>query len=121
MRTINHNVKVLRKHSGLSALKFAKKFGVNQGNIESYEQDRGTPSAEMCNKLCNFFSITMDQLTSQKLTPEDLIVTGRTESVIETRLNAALKEIELLGKTMAAKDEIIALQKELLASYRHQK
>lgn len=104
MKQVALNIKLLREHTGLSTAKFAALFKLTKPNIESYEQDRGTPSAIAANRICTYFNITIDQLFHQKLTREDLQVTGRIQSIAEVKLEAALEKIKLL-------EEIIRIQK----------
>lgn len=97
---LSSNIKVLMKHSELTAKGFADKFKVSQGAIESYAGGRNKPKLELIEKLCNYYGITQAQLLKQKLTEEDLKVTGAIESVTEVRLNAANKIIELQDNTI---------------------
>lgn len=106
---ISNNIKVLMKFSGFSAQDFADKFEVKRGTIESYVQGRATPKPELVQRICNYYGITQDQLLKQKLTSEDLKVTGRVNSVTEVRLAEALKQIALLEEMNKDKAELIEL------------
>lgn len=106
---LSSNIKVLMKHSELTAKGFADKFKVSQGAIESYAGGRNKPKLELIEKICNYYGITQAQLLKQKLTTEDLKVTGAIESVTEVRLKAALREVELLKQAIKDKDRIIEL------------
>lgn len=112
MNLIANNMKLLRKHTGLNQEKFAAKFKTTRANINFYEGGKAKSlPADLVERLTNYFKITNAQLLKQKLTAEDLKPTGRIESVIEVRLESALRENELLKGIIADKDEIISLLK----------
>jgi transcriptional regulator with XRE-family HTH domain len=111
MRIVSKNIKLLREFTGLTAEKFGAKFKLTKGNIESYEQDRGAPDALAADRICKYFNLTVDQLFNQKLTPEDLEVTGMVESVTEVKLRSALKEIKHLKARLEDKEAIIELMR----------
>lgn len=115
MNYTNQNIKFLREYLKETQTGFAKRFGVTRAMISSYELHTARkPDTEFMLRICNYFNITIEQLSKQKLTESDLAVTGRTGSVTEVRLEEALKRIDLLEKACADKDEIIALQKKLM-------
>jgi transcriptional regulator with XRE-family HTH domain len=97
---LSSNIKVLMKHSELTAKGFADKFKVTQGAVESYAGGRNKPKLELIEKICNYYGISQQQLLKQRLTPEDLKVTGQVESVTEVKLKAALREIKLLKQVI---------------------
>ncbi len=109
--TIAHNVSMLRDFLNLKNEPFAVKFGVKRGAIESYTQGRVKPKVEFTQALCNYFGILPEQLMNQKLTEEDLKVTGSARTITEVKLEEALKQIELLKSALADKEEIITLLK----------
>lgn len=106
---ISANLKLLMKRMGFTNEQFADKFQVKRGVIESYTAGRAMPKAELTQRICNYFGITQDQLLKQKLTIEDLQVTGRIKSVTEVQLEEAHKRIELLGNTVKDLRKMIAL------------
>lgn len=106
---ISSNFKLLMSHLGLNQQGFADKFKASRGIIETYAQGKVKPKAEIIQRICNYFSITQDQLLKQRLTAEDLQVTGRIKSVTEVQLEEAYKRIELLENTIKDKEKIIEL------------
>lgn len=106
---LSSNIKVLMKHSELTAKGFADKFKVSQGAIESYAGGRNKPKLDLIEKICNYYGLTQAQLLKQKLTEQDLMVSGSVESVSDVKLNAALREVELLKQAVKDKDRIIEL------------
>lgn len=110
MKAIQHNIKTLREHTGLTAVKFAAVFNTTKSNIESYEQGRASPGAELSNRICIYFNITIEQLFNQKITSEDLKITGRIQSIAEVKLEAANEKNKLLEQTIRDLREIIRLQ-----------
>ncbi len=110
MNPVQNNIKVLREHLKLSQEAFGKKFKCTRAQISSYEGGMAQKlPAALVEKLCTFFSITNEQLTKQKLTAEDLKVTGRIESVTEIKLESALRENQLLRNLLSDKEKIIRL------------
>ena len=77
-----------------------EKLGASRGAIESYAEGRNKPKVDIANRAANYFNLTTDQVLNQKLTAEDLQVTGRTGTIAEVKLQAANREIELLKQTV---------------------
>ena len=96
---LKNRLKVARAEKQINQSNLAKIVGVSRqtiSNIETYEQGRGSPGAELSNRICIYFGITIEQLFNQKLTPEDLAVTGRIRSIAEVEVESVMRENELL-------------------------
>ena len=61
-KTINMNIKELRKKHGLTQEKFAEKVGLTPQGVSNIERNKYLPSAESINKICEEFDITPDVL-----------------------------------------------------------
>jgi transcriptional regulator with XRE-family HTH domain len=61
------NLRNLRKRMNLSQEQFAKRIGLNRGNIASYE--KGTAEPKICNllKMANLFGVSILDLTARDL------------------------------------------------------
>jgi transcriptional regulator with XRE-family HTH domain len=101
------NFKVIKEHLGKNAEELGKLFGVKRTSVENYL--RGYEAKPpVIQKICNYLSITQDQLLSQKLTPEDFNMTGRVQSITEVKLESALRENKLLRDTIKDLRRIIS-------------
>ena len=65
------NLRALRKMCCLSQEELAQHLGLNRGNISSYEN--GSAEPKLCNlmKISAFFSLSMGDLTMEKITCKD--------------------------------------------------
>ena len=56
------NLKILRKHEGLTREQFAERLGVSKNIIYTYESEKSVPSTTILLKICNEFHVTPNQL-----------------------------------------------------------
>jgi transcriptional regulator with XRE-family HTH domain len=108
MNPIANNMKLLRELEGLTQEAMAAKFKTTRPNINVYESGKAKSlPAALVERITTYYGITNKQLLNQRLTKEDLKPTGRIESVIEVKLEYALRENELLKKAVVDKEKII--------------
>lgn len=88
--TIGDRLKKLRKESGLSQRKLAKKMGLTQTLISAYELDKRGLSAEMVARFALTFGVTTDEIIGLKSN-------GKKKLIPNLRLMKRLKEIEKLS------------------------
>ncbi|UKJ05787.1 XRE family transcriptional regulator [Solitalea lacus] len=68
MGTISQNLKYLRKKQGLTQQQLADNLEVKRAVIGAYEEDRAEPKTELLLKMANLFSISVDELISERIT-----------------------------------------------------
>lgn len=56
------NLKILRKHEGLTREQFAERLGVSKNIIYTYESEKSVPSTTTLLKICNEFHVTLNRL-----------------------------------------------------------
>ena len=56
-----------RKARNISQEKLAKAIGITQAQISYYEKDINEPSISICERLANFYGITLDELIGHEL------------------------------------------------------
>lgn len=61
------NLKYLRKEHNLSQEEFARKIGLNRGNIASYEKGIAEPNMKNLSRIGNFFNIELSELIEEDL------------------------------------------------------
>lgn len=59
MNNIASNLRFLRKLAGLSQEQFAKKVGMNRGNIASYEKGNAEPNIEKLQRIVKYFDVSL--------------------------------------------------------------
>ena len=62
-----HNIKVLRKRTGLTQEKFSSMLGVSRAALGSYEEARALVPVDILSKLSTMFAMSIDQLVKEKL------------------------------------------------------
>lgn len=77
MSILSKNLRYLRKLSGLSQEAFAKKVGLNRGNIASYEKAAAEPSIENLLKITRFLNIDLVDFLDKNL--EEVQIQNRIE------------------------------------------
>ena len=63
--TIGENMRMWREERGFSLKEVETRTGINNGNLSRYERDLNFPSIELCIKLADLYSITLDELTGR--------------------------------------------------------
>jgi Predicted transcription factor, homolog of eukaryotic MBF1 len=66
-KTIGHNLSELRKKKGLTQAELAEKLNYSDKAISKWEHGDAMPSIENLITICKFYSITLDQLTSDNI------------------------------------------------------
>lgn len=64
------NLKKYRKHHGFTQLALSKKINISRQAYSNYETGKRSPDAEVMDKLCTLYSITLDQLVRQPFSAE---------------------------------------------------
>lgn len=63
--TLGANMRMWREERGLTLKEVELRTGIDNGNLSRYERDLNFPSIELCIKLANLYSITLDELTGR--------------------------------------------------------
>ncbi len=58
-------MRMWREERGLTLKEVELRTGIDNGNLSRYERDLNFPSIELCIKLANLYSITLDELTGR--------------------------------------------------------
>lgn len=61
--TLGKTLKKLRSQKDLSQYEVAEKLGIKRGRYNSWENDIAKPRFEMLNAICEFYNISMNELT----------------------------------------------------------
>lgn len=62
---IGQNLMLLRKNKKLTQLELAEKFNYSDKSISKWEKGESLPSIEVLKQLANFYSVSLDDLTSE--------------------------------------------------------
>lgn len=68
MDHFSENLRYLRTQKKLSQDKLAEQVGATRGMIDSYERTSARPKAEIANKICKYFNVTIDDIYNKDLT-----------------------------------------------------
>lgn len=60
--TFGQRLKQLREENGISQIAFANQFGINEEEINAFENDEAMPSAEILLKLSSLYNRSVDEL-----------------------------------------------------------
>lgn len=66
MPTFGERLKYLRKSKGLSQVEMARRFGVGQSTVSSWEQNGKEPDHERLKDLADFFQVSLDYLLGRE-------------------------------------------------------
>jgi len=69
----SHNLKILRKRSGLSLVALAAKIGCGKSVLGQYEHGKSKPSMSNLIEISRYFGITVSDLTEKRL--DDRVIT----------------------------------------------
>lgn len=110
MTIFSKNIVFLRNKDGLSQQEFAKKIGVNRGNIDSYER-KAYPKPEILVKIANFFGIHLEILLTKNITDSNynLLVRERKVSQYVDNIEDAELESEILSSPKFRKSIFLEL------------
>ena len=56
------NLKILRKHEGLTREQFAERLGISKNMVYLYESEKSVPAMETFLKICNELHVTPNRL-----------------------------------------------------------
>lgn len=74
MNNFAKNLKFLRKEHHLSQEEFAKKIGLNRGNIASYEKGSAEPNMVNLSKIGKYFNIDLNELIEEDITLRSSVI-----------------------------------------------
>lgn len=66
-KIVGSNLTALRKSAGMKQIEIAKKFNFSDKTISKWESGESLPSLDVLVKLCEFYGITLNDLTSESL------------------------------------------------------
>lgn len=66
-KIVGNNLTALRKSAGMKQIEIAKKFNFSDKTISKWESGESLPSLDVLVKLCEFYGITLNDLTSESL------------------------------------------------------
>lgn len=72
-KIVGTNLTNLRKANNMKQIEIAKKFNFSDKTISKWESGESLPSLEVLVKLCDFYGITMNDLTSEDFVPGQTI------------------------------------------------
>lgn len=109
---IGLNIKYLCENNFLSQDEFGLKFGLKKSVIGTYVRGISHPKIDLLQKICEEFSLTLDELINQDLYLKNKGYTSVTHDKAEEPGNEAYSvEKEALLKTIEAQKETIAAMK----------
>lgn len=79
---VGQNLLLLRKNSKLTQLELAEKFNYSDKSISKWEKGESLPSIEVLKQLANFYSVSLDDLTSEFF---DINTESKSEQVEERK------------------------------------
>ena len=68
---LTDNLKKYRKYHGFTQRVLAKKINISRQAYSNYETGKRSPDAEVLDKLCDIYSISLDQLVRQPFSVEN--------------------------------------------------
>ncbi len=71
-KIIGKNLLLLRKHAKLTQLELAEKFSYSDKSISKWETGESLPSVETLYDLCVFYGVTLDALTKEDLSVDEI-------------------------------------------------
>lgn len=98
--SLGKRLKMIREENGLTQEQLAKKIGLSQRTVSSYECDRNVPDMNTYKKLCDIYDCTIGYLTGTKehdandITIEDIMHKLATLTIEE--LDRIQEHIEVL-------------------------
>lgn len=72
-KIVGTNLTNLRKANNMKQIEIAKKFNFSDKTISKWESGESLPSLEVLVKLCEFYGITMNDLTNENFVPGQTI------------------------------------------------
>lgn len=65
------NLKKYRKYHGFTQKVLSKKINISRQAYSNYETGKRSPDAEVLDRLCDLYSVSLDQLVRQPFSPEN--------------------------------------------------
>lgn len=112
---IGLNIKYLCDKNLLSQKEFGDLFGITQAGINTYTSGRSNPSVENIQKICQHFEITIDDFINTELASKKDKKPENVSYAMEP--NTAYSDKD---KVIAAQQDTIDAQKELISNLRRQ-
>lgn len=110
------NLATLRKKAGLTQMQFAKKIGVSTSSVAMWETGQRKPDYPTITQLCDFFSVTFEQLlgipTNVRPLEEgvDVPVLGYVRAGMPTNETANVLGYEKISYQLSLTGEFFALK-----------
>ena len=107
MINVNENIRFLRKKKGWTQEKFSKKIGIKRSLVGAYEEGRSDPRLSNLLKMCEVFSISLDNIlkTDVSTLPEGQYLKNEDQNVkvLSITVDKIGKEnIELINQKASA-------------------
>ncbi len=67
MKTLQNNIRYLRKKKGMTQQEFAEFLGITRSALGAYEEGRARPGFDLLDRLCEAFGFTLDALVRSDL------------------------------------------------------
>lgn len=97
-RTLGQTIALYREKFNLTQKELAEKLNIGKSTMSQYESDERRPSDEVKIKLCDIFSITLDELMNRP-TPKTTKVPKDLKKILED------EEVTLNGRMMSTEDK----------------
>jgi len=68
---LSKNIKLLRKHKGLTQADLASKLGLKRSLVGAYEEGRAEPKLSLLQDMCRYFNVTVDDILTKDLSESD--------------------------------------------------
>ncbi len=83
MIKVNENIRFLRKKKGWTQEKFSKKIGIKRSLVGAYEEGRSDPRLNNLLKMCDVFSISLDNILKKDVSklPNDQYLKSEDQNV----------------------------------------
>jgi transcriptional regulator with XRE-family HTH domain len=101
MKKISSNIRFLRKKHNLTQQEFADAIGIKRSMIGAYEEDRASPKMDNMKSIANYFSISVDELVSERITDKWL---GERETRLEKEKEIKAGNLRVLSITVDKDD-----------------
>ena len=107
MINVNENIRFLRKKKGWTQEKFSKKIGIKRSLVGAYEEGRSDPRLSNLLKMCEVFSISLDNILKKDVStlPEGQYLKNEDQNVkvLSITVDKIGKEnIELINQKASA-------------------
>lgn len=97
-RTLGQTIALYREKLDLTQKELAEKLNIGKSTMSQYESDERRPSDEVKIKLCDIFSITLDELMNRP-TPKTKKIPKDLKKILED------EEVTLNGRLVSEEDK----------------